>query len=285
MKLNLTMNPEGKNEIRHSPRKIHKLIEAAPNHSENHGRLTINPDISHEITTEITQLKILQKERKDNAQQSLKNESSPFHIMYIEEVARLPFHQKGDPHKGELDTEIDVERIENDHNEDVNPNPEGKSAPKIKCSMKQRKVRPLLRLKVAKPAAYYAPIVDKPAKHKLHIIKCIRFLNGIGCEVLIRDTINVIYGENQRQGDNNKQNAFRWLREETKIVQVLLKIILKKVLILQNKRMVSCYLCFFVARLRCVGCLQVICFHCLCHSFFVFDWSRICGKCVCCNCD
>ena len=37
--------------------------------------------------------------------------------------------------KGELDVEIVGERIENDNDEDVNPNPEGKVAPKRKYSM------------------------------------------------------------------------------------------------------------------------------------------------------
>ena len=61
----------------------------------------------------------------------------------------------------------------------------------------------MLRLKVAKQAAYYALIFDKSGKrrrftlkHKLRVINCPRFLNGIGCDRAIADAINVIHDQN-----------------------------------------------------------------------------------------
>ena len=55
----------------------------------------------------------------------MKMEPSQFQI--IEQVTRSSFHQECGPNKGELDAEILEERIENDDDADVNPNPEGKA--------------------------------------------------------------------------------------------------------------------------------------------------------------
>ena len=147
MKHDLTTNRERQNEIKRLQRKMHELIEAASNDSKNHRRLIINPNISNEMA--ITQLDILKNESEDGVQRSMKIEPCQFRI--IEQIASS--------HTGELDVEIVEERIENDDDDDVNPNPESKAAPKRKHSMKQRKVRRLLRLKVAKQATYYAPIL------------------------------------------------------------------------------------------------------------------------------
>ena len=136
-------------------------------------------------------------------------------------------------HEGELDVEIVQQRTENDDDES-NPNPEDRLQPNRKYSMKQRKVRRLLRLKIARQAAYHAPIFAKSGKrtqftfkHKLPAIKCDHFLSGVGCDRHhVTHAIMVIYDQNQsqRQRDNNKSKASHPLREEEKIVKTTLKI-------------------------------------------------------------
>ena len=56
------MNPETKTEIRRLQRRIHELIETTSNDSQNHYTLIINPNVSHDTTTAITQLSISQKQ-------------------------------------------------------------------------------------------------------------------------------------------------------------------------------------------------------------------------------
>ena len=97
-KLNPTMNPETKTEIRRLQHRVNELIKTTSNDSKNHGRLTISPNILHEIAIPITQLNISQKQIEDGAKQS--------QFQIVEHVTRSTFNQKACQHKGELDADI-----------------------------------------------------------------------------------------------------------------------------------------------------------------------------------
>ena len=97
MKVNPTMNPERKNEIRRFQRKIHESIQAAFN-----DRFTINSN-SYAMDTAITQLNILKQQTEDSGERSMKIEPLKFHV--IEQIEQSTFHSKISPNEGELNVE------------------------------------------------------------------------------------------------------------------------------------------------------------------------------------
>ena len=119
--------------------------------------------------------------------------------------------------------------------------------------MQQRKAR-LMRLNVAKQAVYNAPIFHKPnkanrlsLKHKLilRVVKCVRFLNGVGCGLSVTDAINVIYGQSERQSEETKNDIItsKYARLECGYPKRYFSnawlTCFKNVLILRKKRLVS----------------------------------------------